>query len=800
MLRPAGCAVMIVAAVLFLTAPLHCQRWEKIVIDSMMVTPVMPRVADIDGDGDQDVVVSDWSIARVYWFENAGNNVRWTRHLINAGHLSAMGVGIADFDGDVKPDIAVAGYYSIALACYRNDLPVGDWPQDILAYREENADGASWVDVGDIDGDGAVDILMSVHLDNLLTWYQNAGGTPVSWWRRPIEKANGIGGGQISLCDMDEDGDLDIVAAMRNENKLVWLESRRQGSEWTEHVIDRWLPGARAVTVGDIDYDGDLDVVAGGDSTSNQPVVRYEQVGHGAIAWIKSILDSTLKVPGRVEMLEIDGGPTKEVVATSYNEGIVTWYRKVNQTWHREFIDSDLKSARGSCTADINGDGIDELIVAAQEGSGKLVYYRNLDLLPHISYTPATLDFGNVMIDDTGRMPLTITNSGHGVLTIEPLEIMGSGAAAFSIDDPGPYRLAAGKHISPRISCAPTQQGVTKATLRIRSNDAYASPLYINLIVDGVTDRIPRVSCSPALLDFGDVKIGSTAHMTFEITNIGTGRLFIDSLQIDGTGPVPFTITDPASFSLDVRRTAGREIRCTPTVVGMLEETLRIRSSDPNHAALSVPVRVNGVRGLDPHISLDATTVHFGTVTVGSTAQKDLAVTNIGDAPLRIERLEVLGFGSCPFRLEDPSSFRLDPGDTEYRIITCTPDSAGIARVSLHIACNDASCPHLYVDLIVDGITDVADAPRPHGIRLEQNFPNPFNPATEIRYALPSFGTVQLSVHDLLGRRIATLVNDAQSGGTHRVVFDAAGLPPGIYVCRLRWNGRSVSRTMTLLK
>ncbi len=69
--------------------------------------------------------------------------------------------------------------------------------------------------------------------------------------------------------------------------------------------------------------------------------------------------------------------------------------------------------------------------------------------------------------------------------------------------------------------------------------------------------------------------------------------------------------------------------------------------------------------------------------------------------------------------------------------------------------------------------------------RLNQNFPNPFNPSTNISYSLKSPGLVKLVVYDLIGREVKTLVNKSQIEGTYSVVFDASNLPSGVYIYKL---------------
>ncbi len=83
---------------------------------------------------------------------------------------------------------------------------------------------------------------------------------------------------------------------------------------------------------------------------------------------------------------------------------------------------------------------------------------------------------------------------------------------------------------------------------------------------------------------------------------------------------------------------------------------------------------------------------------------------------------------------------------------------------------------------------------------LEQNYPNPFNPTTNIRYNIAEQSQVRLTVYNILGRRVATLVDEVQSSGSHMVTWDASSLASSIYLYRLEAGGRILTRKMTLIK
>ncbi len=108
-----------------------------------------------------------------------------------------------------------------------------------------------------------------------------------------------------------------------------------------------------------------------------------------------------------------------------------------------------------------------------------------------------------------------------------------------------------------------------------------------------------------------------------------------------------------------------------------------------------------------------------------------------------------------------------------------------------------------YFGNIATGQTvDVEDdfAELPQQVEMAQNFPNPFNPTTTIAFRLQQTQQVRLSVHDVLGREIAVLVDGVQPAGTFQAQFDASNLASGTYIYRLQTAAGMVSKTMTLLK
>ncbi len=84
--------------------------------------------------------------------------------------------------------------------------------------------------------------------------------------------------------------------------------------------------------------------------------------------------------------------------------------------------------------------------------------------------------------------------------------------------------------------------------------------------------------------------------------------------------------------------------------------------------------------------------------------------------------------------------------------------------------------------------------------RLYENFPNPFNPSTTIKYTIPESGFVTITVYDISGRDVGTLESSQKQAGTYEIRFDAQGFASGLYFCRISVNGFTDVKKMILTK
>ena len=142
--------------------------------------------------------------------------------------------------------------------------------------------------------------------------------------------------------------------------------------------------------------------------------------------------------------------------------------------------------------------------------------------------------------------------------------------------------------------------------------------------------------------------------------------------------------------------------------------------------------------------------------------------------------------------------------DAEKTLLTISSAPGFVGKVTLFCTLSDDSLAEVTDSILVTvtpatGLEENLQAV-PQTYALEQNYPNPFNPLTHIKYALPHAGNVTLTVFDILGRKVATLVDARQEAGYHVVRFDAAQFSSGVYFYQIQAGKFVQIKKMILLK
>lgn len=137
-----------------------------------------------------------------------------------------------------------------------------------------------------------------------------------------------------------------------------------------------------------------------------------------------------------------------------------------------------------------------------------------------------------------------------------------------------------------------------------------------------------------------------------------------------------------------------------------------------------------------------------------------------------------------------------EPVETTTKMLVTINGSTKELQAGARLAITERGNYTIEVELRKERVDEVL----PTSINLEQNYPNPFNPSTAISYSLNETMPVQLSVFNMNGQKVATLVNSTQNAGSYNVNFNASNLASGLYIYRLTTPMGSVTRKMTLMK
>jgi len=129
------------------------------------------------------------------------------------------------------------------------------------------------------------------------------------------------------------------------------------------------------------------------------------------------------------------------------------------------------------------------------------------------------------------------------------------------------------------------------------------------------------------------------------------------------------------------------------------------------------------------------------------------------------------------------------------------PNPSGYISIYINNKDGYVSCHGAVVEINYTNITKVEkNLNSQKDFNLFQNFPNPFNPSTQIKYSTPVPGIVSITVYDILGREVKTLVNEYQDSGLHSIMFDAQYLPSGIYFYKIISGKYSSTKKLVLMK
>jgi hypothetical protein len=267
-----------------ISASLAQVSWNLHVIHNNTHGTSSVHACDLDGDSALDVLGAVLEENQMVWWRNEGGNpITWTKFVIQDNFMQAFSVYAADgdLDKDGDMDVFAASTDLNLISWWRND---GGGPIQWTEFSIDNHfNGAHRVQAIDIDDDQDPDVLAVAYLDGEVAWYSNDGGDPLTWTKQTI--GTGLAGACIAqAADLDDDGDLDVAASAQVSDEVCWWRND-SGTPivWTKFYIDGYLYRVWPLYVCDLDDDLDQDVIAASSWAGINRVNWYENTGAGIV-------------------------------------------------------------------------------------------------------------------------------------------------------------------------------------------------------------------------------------------------------------------------------------------------------------------------------------------------------------------------------------------------------------------------------------------------------------------------------------------------------------------------------------
>ena len=317
--------------------------------------------ADFDGDGDMDIVANDANDWKVFFYENIdGSGQEWEKHHIFSNQWPpARCIRNSDVDQDGDMDLIIAsGFY---FTYWENADGSGlSWNDHVLA---DNPDWEAFdMLCFDIDQDGDNDLVGSSSYGCRLLSWENIDGSGNQWMERVITD-DYLYGTRISSCDLEGDGDIDLVCTWKNSETVV-IHMNQGEHMWVDREVVSSIYEPKNAQAADFDGDGDMDVVVFSQTTRR----IYENLdGEGNVWDFHTLPPVAGPINYKVSTgdIDLDGdidiyGTLGRTIGSPVNSAMFI-YENVDGTcaqWegHRLAIQGSDLSAFMSC-GDINGDG-----------------------------------------------------------------------------------------------------------------------------------------------------------------------------------------------------------------------------------------------------------------------------------------------------------------------------------------------------------------------------------------------------------------------------------------------------------
>lgn len=297
-------------------------------------------VIDIDNDGDNDIISASNDDDNIFIFYNNGSGTSWDDDKIADNFNGASGIFAIDLASD--------GYVDI-IAASEDDHDIATWRQTSRDnfQGEKTIDGsmneAIAVYSADLDGDGDNDVVAAAFDENNagIAWWEN-NGSGNNWGDR-ISIADFDGATDVIAVDIDNDDDIDIVASADGSvDDIAWWKNNGSGSFTRQSNIDSDFDGVWEITAADLDNDRDLDII--GAARDENQVAWWENNGDGTFGSRNTIQTGFDAISVFVEDFNNDG--YLDIASASFDGSNISW-------WENNLVTAEISDSTGNVLREV---------------------------------------------------------------------------------------------------------------------------------------------------------------------------------------------------------------------------------------------------------------------------------------------------------------------------------------------------------------------------------------------------------------------------------------------------------------
>ncbi len=821
-----------------------------------------PVWADFDNDGDMDLFVSNASGQNNDLYVNQGNGefIDNDEVIIAQDGESSIAAAWGDYNNDGHVDLFVGnGFHDIRNALYRNngDGTFTKITSEPIGQKRADTRSAAW---GDMDNDGDLDLFVGNMYGQQDYLYENQGnGTFKEVQEGPVVESQRTST-SASWIDYDNDGDLDLFVGGGNQKENVLFKNDGDGNftRVTEGILVEDLRSSSGHCWADFNNDGWLDVyVAGGHGSTAETNNLYMGEGDGQFRKVtEGSAVSHLKTSRGVTCSDVDKDGYMDIFVANGHYASNSLY--MNQLTGNNWLAATLKGSESNraaigskvrvlssinernmwqmrTVASLTGhrsqnsmtvhfgmsdaQQVDSLIV--EWPSGHTTRRTNVETNQHITITEDssagfTLAVGKVagIAGDTVAIPVKVRHNTDHQLNAFEIDLSGVSNTFADAWLDTTHTLLSDKQWELAFNSGTDPVGIAGAGGVAVAQEG--TLFNLKVVVPDTAHTFKPVTIEKALfntdlhpgkLQHGGVGFPSTGDVDFNgLVQSYDGSVILQHL-IDS-----YSLSESQQRIADVTRngevTALDASIILRYVVG-LEDALPVDTSDVAEAQVDeiamgthryapgdiveIPVKIGGGSGIQSFegvFSFDSPYLEFRGIKLGS--QWDSFSLKEGQQE---DKIRFAGMSESTVNVSSNTFVT-----AVFKVKTDIETSINPEVVLNKIRFNEGTTRKNIAKSVLVSIDDAPGESKPDKVELLPNYPNPFNPSTNIRFKLPNASRVQLSVYNTLGQEVSTLIDGRLKPGAHSVTFDASGLPSGVYIYRLEADGFSQSRKMMLVK